>query len=160
MTELNAVKVCEAAAKGLSVYCASCKKYWRAREQGLPGDQCLCVEKCGSPIAGDDFHEYDGPITDYMRFCFVCGASTPRYGVGVEGKKKIVGVCVNHVRMIEALEPLDTTLPPIGGKFVHTPGLGVMPAKRLLKRKMTLFERIAQEELELEKEEEDKRNKC
>jgi len=160
MADLNAVKVCEAAAKGLSIYCASCKLYWRAREQGVLGDQCLCKDKCGSPIAGDDFHEYDGPITDYMRFCFVCGAGDPRYGVGVEGKKKIIGVCVNHVRMIEELEPLETTLPPIGEKFVHTPGLGVMPAKRVLKREGTLCERIAKEELELEQERSDKANKC
>lgn len=160
MTDLNPVKVCEAAARGLSVYCSSCKKYWAAREQGVPGDQCLSRERCGSPIAGDDFHEYDGPITDYMRFCFVCGAGTPRYGAQVEGKQRIIGVCAKHVRMLEELEPLDTTLPPAGQKLIHTPGMGVVPAKRLLKRKMTLFERIAQDIAEEEADAIDRANKC
>ena len=160
MNGLNPVKVCEAAAKGLSIYCASCKKYWNAREQGVAGDRCLSRERCGSPIAGDDFHEYEGPITDYMRFCFVCGAGTPRYGAQVQGKQRIIGVCAKHVRMLEELEPLDTTIPAVGEKLIHTPGMGIVPAKRLLKRKMTLFERIAQDIAEEEAEAEEKANKC
>jgi hypothetical protein len=73
------VEMMKAAARaGMSIVCASCELYWQARERGVPGDQCLAKDNCGSPLVGDCFHEYRGIMTSdaFKRFCFVCGTDS------------------------------------------------------------------------------------
>jgi hypothetical protein len=91
---------------GLSAVCATCRRYWEGRERGLPEPRCTAQSGCGSPLAGGDFHEYDGPITEFDRWCFVCSGDS-KYGVRAKGKKRLFGVCEEHVRLLHDLKPVD-----------------------------------------------------
>lgn len=97
----------EAAVKsGLSTVCATCRKYWEGRERGLPEPRCTSKTGCGSPLAGGDFHEYDGPLTVFDRWCFVCAAEA-KYGVRARDKRRLFGVCEEHVRLLHDLKPVN-----------------------------------------------------
>lgn len=88
-------------ADGLSFVCATCRHYWEARKNGVPGHQCAATNPCGSPLRKDVFSEYDGPLRDdLMNICFVCGERS-KYGLAVKGKKKVVGVCLEHLKMFK-----------------------------------------------------------
>jgi hypothetical protein len=97
------IKVAQAVQNGLSHVCALCSKYWKARDLGVPGDQCLSVDKCGSPLVGDDFHEYEGPLNVFERWCFVCGEKS-KYGVKAKNRPRILGVCADHIRFFSNLD--------------------------------------------------------
>lgn len=137
----------EAAVKsGLSAVCATCRKYWEGREKGLPEPRCTAVSKCGSPLAGDDFHEYSGPITEFDRWCFVCAAAS-KYGVTVRGRARVVGVCEKHVRLLADLKPVaaEAAFP-----ILKTPsGEAVRPEDVLPRQKPSLFAAIAEAEKNL-----------
>jgi hypothetical protein len=94
----------------LSCVCATCAKYWEARDRGIPEPRCTAKDGCGSPLKGDDFHEYDGPITAFERWCFVCGAES-KYGVQPKDKSRIIGVCAEHVKWMDSLKPVDLASP-------------------------------------------------
>lgn len=91
-----------ALASGLSMVCATCSKYRLAMEQGLK--QCLAVDGCGSPIIGDTFHEYEGPITDFLKYCFVCGADSQK-ALAVKGHSRRIGVCLKHLDYVVSMAP-------------------------------------------------------
>lgn len=91
-------KVAKAVSKGLSIVCATCSWYWKARDAGIPGDRCAAEKPCGGPLSGLVFPEYDGPITQFSGICFVCG-NPPDYGVWVNGD--LAGVCDTHFRVFE-----------------------------------------------------------
>ena len=87
--------------EGLSAVCASCKLFWEARDQELPGFTCLAKDKCGSPIVGDDFHEYDGYLKHTLyNFCFVCGNKSD-FGIRIPLKKSTIGVCRGHLTLLK-----------------------------------------------------------
>jgi len=128
---------------GLSAVCATCTRYWEGRDQGLPEPRCTAKTKCGSPLAGDDFHEYDGPIIDFDRQCFVC-ASPSRYGITVRGRKRIIGVCATHAKLLSDLQPMEAPTPEL---FLRGPsGAVVDPAKLHLRPARSLMEAIAEVE--------------
>jgi len=102
---LDPVKVAIAVESGLSAVCATCTKYWAARDRGIPGDRCLSNDGCGSPLVGDDFHDYDGPLTDLKPFCFVCGSAS-KYGLLAKNKKRVVGVCKTHIDFVRTRQPV------------------------------------------------------
>lgn len=106
MYNFDPLKVAIAQRDGLSFVCSLCVKYWGARDKGIPGDQCLAESGCGSPIAGDDFHEYEGPLTAFDRWCFVCGDKS-RFGVRsrscLRPTARIFGICVKHVPLLAKL---------------------------------------------------------
>jgi hypothetical protein len=102
---LNVLKIAEAVQGGLSPVCATCRKYWMARERGVPGDRCLSRDNCAGPAGGDDFHEYEGPMSDFSRWCFACGEEAA-FGVQVHARVRTIGVCKNHVRMLAEIRPL------------------------------------------------------
>jgi len=94
-----------ASASGLSAVCASCERYWEARERGIPGDRCLAPRPCGSPLSGDCFSDYRGILTAeaFQRFCFVCGgAATNR--LRSSAWSRTIGVCDEHVRWLQDSE--------------------------------------------------------
>lgn len=99
-------KVLLAMRSGLSFVCATCAKYWRARDAGVDGTQCLAVGKCGSPIASDTFSQYEGPLCLFENLCFVCG-QPPDFGLRVYGRPKVVGVCKVHVELVKRLRPTE-----------------------------------------------------
>ena len=141
----------EAAVKsGLSAVCSTCRKYWEGREKGLPEPRCTAVSKCGSPLAGDDFHEYDGPIREFDRWCFVC-AKQSKYGIAVRDRKRVVGVCETHVRLLADLKPIDATvLTPI---LKTSSGHSLRPEDVIPKRKPSLAQAIADAEKSFESKE-------
>ena len=99
------VRVGQAIASGLSIVCATCARYWEGREQGLPEPKCTVMKPCGSPLARLTFPEYEGPITDFTRWCFVCGEKAS-LGVRVREEPRVIGMCKAHVRMLEEVEPV------------------------------------------------------
>ena len=107
---LDAQRVAIAVARGLSVVCATCEKYWGARDASIPDDRCLAIDGCGSPIAGDSFHEYRGPMTRFDQFCFVCGNKST-HAVRVAENIRIVGCCSDHVELVKKLKPKGRRAP-------------------------------------------------
>jgi hypothetical protein len=65
----------------------------------------MAAGRCGSPIAGDDFREYKGLITQFDRWCFVCAAEAD-FGVKPSDRERVIGVCRNHIRLIDDLIPV------------------------------------------------------
>jgi hypothetical protein len=102
---MDMVRVGQAVASGVSIVCATCNKYWEGRERGLPDPKCTVVKPCGSPFAKLTFPEYEGPITDFTRWCFVCGAKAT-LGIKVREEPRVIGMCKQHVGMLEEIEPV------------------------------------------------------
>lgn len=109
---LNPVKVALAVSRGLSAVCATCEKYWDARDKGVEGDACLAADGCGSPIAGDVFHEYRGPMTQFDKFCFACG-NQATHAVRVDMYVRVIGVCGKHVELVQTLKPEGKRAPNV-----------------------------------------------
>lgn len=103
---MNSARIGLAVQGGLSVVCATCSKYWRARDVGMPEPSCLAKDGCGSPLKGGDFHEYEGPISDFGRWCFVCGEEAS-HGVRVSGRVRSVGMCNRHLSYLTELRSVD-----------------------------------------------------
>lgn len=158
MYTFDPIKVAFAQRSGLSFVCSLCVKYWQARDRGIPGDQCLAESGCGSPIAGDDFHEYEGPLTAFERWCFVCGDKS-RFGVRarscVRPGVRIFGVCMKHVALLSKLRSVDATRQPeaevreVGGTTKTVEQIVGRPPKSLVRA-------IHDAEREFSKEEERK----
>lgn len=106
---MDLVKVGQAVQGGLSIVCATCNKYWEGREKQLPEPMCAVKKPCGSPFASLTFPEYDGPMTNFTRFCFVCGAKATK-GVKVRDEARVIGMCETHVGMIGKVEPVGLKL--------------------------------------------------
>lgn len=102
---MEAAKIALAVQDGMSIVCATCEHYWQAREKGVPGSTCLSQENCGGPLSGDVFHSYQGPLTDFSRWCFVCG-SDAKFGVQVRAHSRVIGVCADHVKMLADVRPV------------------------------------------------------
>lgn len=130
---------------GLSSVCATCRKYWEGRDKGLPEPQCTAVTKCGSPLAGDDFHEYDGPITEFDRWCFVC-AEPSKYGIKVKDRKRVIGVCVKHIKLLADLKPIGAE---VLSNVLKSSGASFRPEEVLPKPRPSLMQTIADAERSL-----------
>jgi len=110
---LDPKKVNLAMASGLSAVCATCQKYWAARDSGIPGDTCTTKLKCGSPMAGDSFTDYDGPLKGSLHlWCFVC-AQRADFGIRVTGRLVVIGACKEHVRHVERFRVLGGLAPKV-----------------------------------------------
>jgi len=134
-----------ATAGGLSAVCSTCVRYWEARDRGIPGDACL-GHACGSPIAGDDFHNYKGAMTDeaFAKFCFVCGDPATNH-VRVVNRHRQIGVCDAHLKMLVELKAEGAgQVPPI---LVRKEG-ELVPVTRLVKPMKRLIDVIIETEME------------
>jgi len=116
-----------AIASGLSMVCATCKKWAEGAEQG--SEKCTAKSGCGSPIAGDTFHEYDGPITDFLRFCFVCGQPATK-GIRVKGHVRLIGACNTHVDYVVRLAPKEPRHLPVVPMTILAPS-GESPVEKV-----------------------------
>jgi hypothetical protein len=106
-------------ATGVSPVCATCNKYWEGRANGLPRPKCVAQKPCGSPIAGDTFSEYEGPMTDFTGWCFMCAGNSD-FAVKVRDEARLIGVCKAHVgrlNELQAAEQADAS----GVLLIHTP---------------------------------------
>lgn len=149
---LNPAKVGLAVQSGLSIVCATCTRYWEGRERGLPGSRCTSTTGCGSPLAGDTFHDYSGPITDFARWCFMCGSES-EYAVQLPQSQRLFGVCGAHVARLSELRPQEMLDPAAKQHseqmLVMTPTGELKRPYRLLKRrKPTLREMMLETERE------------
>lgn len=107
--KIDPMKVATEVAVGTSYVCAMCTKYWEGKEiRSLgkrlnivrDGQLCTAQDGCGSPFAGDVFHEYDGPLVEFESFCFVCGGQST-HGVRVRNLVRVIGVCDKHSTWIK-----------------------------------------------------------
>ena len=113
-----------ALASGLSVVCATCTKWKMAVDRGL--DRCLAVDACGSPIVGDTFHEYEGPIVDFVKQCFACGGRSTK-AVRVKGHVRVIGACDKHAALVAELAPKEPRrLPILPTTTIVSPGSEVL----------------------------------
>lgn len=129
---LDPAKVNLAMAQGLSAVCATCQKYWEARERGIPGDGCTSKMRCGSPISGDAFSDYDGPLKGSLhQWCFVC-AKQSDFGIRVTGRLTTIGVCREHVRYVENLRAVGKPEIRVEVQDARGAAPGVIPTKRSL----------------------------
>jgi hypothetical protein len=87
--------------QGVSPVCATCKRYVEGRERGLPRPKCTTRTSCGSPIAGDTFTQYEGPITDFTKFCFVCSNEADK-AIRVGERERMIGVCNAHLHYLDS----------------------------------------------------------
>lgn len=120
----------EARAHRLSIFCASCDRYWDARDRGVPGTACASAAtdpRCGSPLAGGEFHDYRGPITDFGRWCFVCGLPATQ-GIQAAGTRRVFGICDGHLPFVLRLKPEGAAAPLL---VVRTPEL--VPVEALIR---------------------------
>ena len=129
MTLVSEMDARLAVAAGLSVVCSTCKKWKDSVDRGLP--KCLALDGCGSPIVGDTFHEYDGPIVDFLRLCFVCGQPSTK-GIRVKGHARLIGACEKHVEYVVKMAPKEPRRLPLIPTTILSPSAGESPAEKLL----------------------------
>lgn len=98
-------KMRAAVAGGLSIVCATCARYWEGRAAELPDPGCTAAGPCSGPLGGGSFERYDGPITDFTRWCFKCGADATA-AVRVAGTEKSFGVCAGCSDHVVRLSPV------------------------------------------------------
>jgi len=95
--DLNPASAAEAVKSGLAFVCALCHNHWRALDAGAP--TCGRIDCCGPPFGGV-FPDYDGPINDFERQCFVCGNPNIIGNYKVTGENRRFGVCGRHDKSI------------------------------------------------------------
>ena len=115
---IDPAKISLARASGLSFICASCENYWNTQDLGNGETKCSATF-CGSPIAGDTFSEYKGPVTNLDKFCFVCG-SDATHALRVTSSLRVVGCCNAHVELVKTLRP--ASLPPVNVVLISKDG--------------------------------------
>lgn len=108
---MDPVRVAREVRNGLSPVCATCSMYWEARDKGVPDNQCLKAAqgvRCGSPLIGDSFSGYEGPMGgDLERWCFIC-AEKADFGIRAIGKQRFVGICRDHLGKLRDIRPVGT----------------------------------------------------
>jgi len=150
---MDMVRVGQAIASGVSIVCATCKRYWEGRERGLPDPKCTAARPCGSPLAALTFPEYDGPMTDFARWCFVCGGHATK-GVKVREEPRVIGMCDEHVQWLGKVEPVGLKLNGENLTDIIDREMGrVSQARFFGPEKKTLGQAIAETEAELAEEE-------
>lgn len=151
---MNTARIGLAVASGLSVVCATCTKYWRARDAGIPGDRCLSETGCGSPLAGKAFHDYEGPIRNFESWCFVCGQPST-HAARHDRSGKMFGLCKEHLVYVRDLKQKTAnglrSQGPSNPGVIATGGGKLLSAEALLgQRKKTLLETIMETEADFE----------
>jgi len=144
---MTPAEIALAAADGYSVVCASCRHLHRAR--AIQGKAAQCGQPaCGGPLAGRDFPEYDGPITDFTRWCFVCGESSA-FAAVVRGSDRALGLCKEHLRFMQHVRPVHSDGSERVIEEVKTPdGRLVRPDQLLGKPPRSLVQEIVKAERE------------
>jgi len=153
MENMDLMKIGEAVKGGLSIVCATCRKYWEGRNRELPDPKCTAARPCGSPFANMIFPEYEGPIKDFTRWCFVCG-NKPKYGIKVRDERRILALCERHIYMLGETTPVNLK---INGSVVDVHDKAWLTQKQFFGPPVkTLGQAIAETEAEFAAEEEAK----
>jgi hypothetical protein len=95
---LDAKKIQDAMATGLSFICAMCKHWHAGVDAGLMDAEgnpvCMHSKVCFSPLSGGSFEYYDGPMEfNAFRFCYICGKVADKAIEPQVPNAKRVGVC-------------------------------------------------------------------
>lgn len=155
--------ILEMETRGVPLACASCTNYWDGKLLGLPG--CRIPGECGSPLVGDVFGQYNGPLTDdHLRdACYHCGGEGC-VSIRVTGKRRLLNLCMEHFDTFLRMCPVGLKGEALAAwkqreqRIVLTfPGGRVMSVAeyRKLPRKKSVVEQIA--ELNAYQDEEDAR---
>ncbi len=136
---VDVVKVIEARKQGYGIVCTTCEHFWIARD----AQRARCGKACGGPISGKDFPHYRGPLPNFETWCFVCGAASD-YGVKVDGSLRFVGVCKEHLRLLDTVR-----LSGREANYTLVRSGGFVPLEAVQEpTKPTLMQAIVQTELE------------
>ena len=138
---MDVVMISQAIQKGVSIVCATCDRYWEGRRKGLPEPQCTAVEACGSPFAKLAFPQYVGPITDFTRWCFVCGGKATK-GIKVGDNPRVIGMCSEHISMLGQVEPIRVKLPDPENVDIIDPGRGRISLRKYFGRPLKTLRRL------------------
>lgn len=79
---LDEKRVRLAAVSNVAFVCRMCTLWYLGEDLGLKdaegGHVCASNGKCGSPISGKSFEEYDGPLKgNLVSYCYLCGQTKP-----------------------------------------------------------------------------------
>ena len=124
---MDPVRVGLAVQGGVSVVW-TCERYWEGRDRGLLEPQCVTQRPCTSPLGGMAFPEYVGPISDFTRWCFVCGATATR-ALAAKGNPRRVGVCDEHATLKDRVQGARLDGNPVPPDILDM--LGPKPKKTL-----------------------------
>lgn len=139
----NPAEIAAAVRTGYSTVCATCD---RLHPDPQRPEIRVCNERtCGGPFSGRDFPRYKGPITDFSRWCFVCGEPS-KYGVQAPETARRFGLCQEHVAMMRDTVPTIGDLRPVA-REVMDPRRGLVTLDQLLGRpQKTLGQAIGEAE--------------
>jgi len=132
-------------APGLAWLCSTCTKFTKAREAGIAGLSCMAAvtnKVCGSPLVSLDFPQYEGQVTEFSRWCFVCGSRGTR-GMRAKGTTRVFGVCEAHGPSWAALQHAPGAAPTPPADITHQGnwmGLDLVPRKKSLAEHMLEFD--------------------
>lgn len=87
----------------MAFVCRMCTHWWDAV---CAGKLDCGIESCFGPFSGGSFREYTGPLNNLASVCFVCGAPA-RHGVATSNGGRVIGICNQHVSMMEQQWSLD-----------------------------------------------------
>lgn len=88
-------------------------------------------------MAGDDFHEYSGPLTDFESWCFRCGSASAYVVVLARKDRRRVGVCAQHVQMFNELRSVKER--PEAQVLIRGAGSFIRPQDLLPRRRKSLI---------------------
>jgi len=100
-----------AVASGVSLVCATCTHYWAGVAEDVESGRCSAPGPCAGPFGGGSFELYDGPITDFARWCLRCGSESVG-AVRVAGTERSFGLCAAHLKESPLLSPVSPTVQP------------------------------------------------
>jgi hypothetical protein len=143
---MNPKLIAAEVASGVSPVCATCKRFWEGRANDLPRPKCTAKKHCGSPIVGDTFSEYEGPMTDFTGWCFMCAGNSD-YAVKVRSEERLIGVCKAHVSKLNELQG-GTQEDATAVLMIHTPQERVPLLQLLPRPKKGLLQAIMATEAE------------
>jgi hypothetical protein len=83
---LDEKRLLAAKMEGVAFICRMCVRWYQGEDMNLRdarGDKmCAATSDCGSPISGDSFQSYSGPLDGSLgKFCYVCGKKNPEHAL-------------------------------------------------------------------------------
>jgi hypothetical protein len=133
---MDLARVALAVQDGFTVVCATCEWLHRARDSG---QQCCGKSQCAGPLAGKQYKDYKGPITEFANMCFVCGSKST-HAIRHNGGGRVFGLCREHLRLVNNVAPAGA----VPTRITHVVADNrVIPAENLLApKKKSLIEEI------------------
>jgi len=117
---LNSRPILKVIQSGTSFVCAHCEHFWWGVDNRYEG--CKAIHdhiECSGPLRGMAFPNYKGPLEGHLsKYCFVCGHTPDATAIAREGGAR-VGVCTEHIKLMESFSAPGERPPFI--THVHVP---------------------------------------